>query len=136
MLFEDHSHNSLDEVDLNNDTDDDSTYASGTDDSGDDDDENAGNDVAEPNNDPGVPTALVEMVREVDDSEVVNGANGEEIALNNDDEVSTEDDDAEEPGHVNDDIGEENRSDPQPLPEIQTNDDRMRRELHQIAWMG
>ena len=52
------------------------------------------------------------------------------LATNNDDKASTNDDDAEDPEHDNDNIEETNMKDPQPLPEIQTNDDRIRRELN------
>ena len=52
------------------------------------------------------------------------------LATNNDDKASTNDDDAEDPEHDNDNIEENNMNDPQPLLEIQTNDDRIRRELN------
>ena len=52
------------------------------------------------------------------------------LATSNDDKASTNDADAEDPEHDNDNIEENNKNDPQPLLEIQTNDDRIRRELN------
>ena len=81
-MFENHNHNSLDDVDPNDVNDDDSTYAPDKDDLNDDDDNNedSRNDVGEPNNDPGGPIEPVEPACELDDGEAANEPNEEGVA--------------------------------------------------------